>query len=54
MHPNGHEVTYVVEGEQTFYIEGVGPKVVKAGGAIYISQPRGIQGASSGAARITS
>ena len=30
MHPNGHEVTYVVEGEQTFYIEGVGTKVVKA------------------------
>jgi quercetin dioxygenase-like cupin family protein len=35
MHPNGHEVTYVVDGEQTFYIEGVGTKVVKAGEAIY-------------------
>jgi len=35
MHPNGHEVTYVIEGEQTFYIEGVGTKVVKAGEAIY-------------------
>jgi quercetin dioxygenase-like cupin family protein len=35
IHPNGHEVTYVVEGEQTFYIEGVGTKVVKAGEAIY-------------------
>jgi quercetin dioxygenase-like cupin family protein len=35
MHPNGHEVTYVVEGEQTFYIEGVGTKVAKAGEAIY-------------------
>ena len=35
MHPNGHEVTYVVEGEQTFYIQGVGTKVVKAGEAIY-------------------
>jgi quercetin dioxygenase-like cupin family protein len=23
VHPNGHEVTYVTEGEQTFYIEGV-------------------------------
>jgi len=34
-HPNGHEVTYVIEGEQTFYIEGVGTKVVKAGEAIY-------------------
>jgi quercetin dioxygenase-like cupin family protein len=35
VHPNGHEVTYVVEGEQTFYVEGVGTKVVKAGEAIY-------------------
>jgi quercetin dioxygenase-like cupin family protein len=35
MHPNGHEVTYVVEGEQTFYIEGIGTRVVKAGEAIY-------------------
>jgi quercetin dioxygenase-like cupin family protein len=35
VHPNGHEVTYVIEGEQTFYIEGVGTKVVKAGEAIY-------------------
>src|SRR5262249_48373524 len=35
VHPNGHEVTFVVEGEQTFEIEGVGTKVVKAGEAIY-------------------
>ena len=35
MHPNGHEFTFVVEGEQTFEIEGVGTKVVKAGEAIY-------------------
>ncbi len=35
VHPNGHEVTYVIEGEQTFYIQGVGTKVVKAGEAIY-------------------
>ena len=35
MHPNGHEITYVVEGEQTFEIEGVGTQVVKAGEAIY-------------------
>src|SRR5262245_19948505 len=35
MHPNGHEITYVVEGEQTFEIQGVGTKVVKAGEAIY-------------------
>jgi len=35
MHPNGHEITYVVEGEQTFEIEGVGTKTVRAGEAIY-------------------
>ena len=35
MHPNGHEITYVVEGEQTFEIDGLGTKVVKAGEAIY-------------------
>jgi len=34
-HPNGHEITYVVEGEQTFETEGVGTQVVKAGEAIY-------------------
>ena len=35
MHPEGHEVTYVVEGEQTFEIEGVGQKIVKAGEVLY-------------------
>jgi quercetin dioxygenase-like cupin family protein len=35
MHPEGHELTYVVEGEQTFEIDGVGTKVVKAGETIY-------------------
>ena len=35
VHPNGHEITYVVEGEQTFEIEGVGTRVVRAGEAIY-------------------
>lgn len=35
MHPNGHEITYVVDGEQTFEIEGAGTKIVKAGEAIY-------------------
>ena len=35
IHPNGHEITYVIEGEQTFYIEGVGTRIVKAGEAIY-------------------
>jgi len=31
VHPNGHEITYVIDGEQTFDIEGIGTKVVKAG-----------------------
>ena len=35
VHPNGHEITYVIEGEQTFEIEGIGTKIVKAGEAIY-------------------
>jgi len=35
VHPNGHEITYVIEGEQTFEIDGVGTKVVRAGEAIY-------------------
>ena len=35
MHPNGHEWTYVLEGEQTFEIEGVGTKIVKAGEIVY-------------------
>ena len=34
-HPNGHEVTFVIEGEQTFEIDGIGTKVVKAGEALY-------------------
>ena len=34
-HPNGHEITFVIEGEQVFDIDGVGTKVVKAGEAIY-------------------
>ena len=35
MHPEGHEITYVVEGEQTFEIDGVGTRIVRAGEAIY-------------------
>jgi len=35
MHPEGHEFTVVIEGEQTFEIEGVGQKIVKAGEVIY-------------------
>jgi quercetin dioxygenase-like cupin family protein len=34
-HPDGHEFTFVVEGEQTFEVEGSGTKVVKAGEVIY-------------------
>jgi quercetin dioxygenase-like cupin family protein len=34
-HPDGHEFTFVVEGEQTFEVEGLGTKVVKAGEVIY-------------------
>jgi len=35
MHPEGHEFTFVLEGEQTFEIEGIGEKIVKAGEVIY-------------------
>jgi len=35
MHPNGHEYTFVIEGEQTFEVDGVGTKVVKAGEVLY-------------------
>jgi quercetin dioxygenase-like cupin family protein len=31
IHPDGHEFAYLIEGELTFKIEGVGEKVVKAG-----------------------
>jgi quercetin dioxygenase-like cupin family protein len=30
IHPDGHEFAYLIEGELTFRIEGVGEKVVKA------------------------
>jgi quercetin dioxygenase-like cupin family protein len=35
MHPNGHEFTFVIEGEQTFEIDGLGTKIVKAGEVMY-------------------
>jgi len=35
IHPDGHEFVFVVEGEQTFQIEGVGQKIVKAGEVLY-------------------
>jgi quercetin dioxygenase-like cupin family protein len=35
MHPNGHEFTFVIEGEQTFEVDGVGTKAVKAGEVLY-------------------
>src|SRR5450432_4505188 len=34
-HEEGHEFVYVVEGEQTFEIDGIGTKVVKAGEVVY-------------------
>jgi len=34
-HEEGHEFVYVIEGEQTFEIDGVGTKIVKAGEVIY-------------------
>jgi quercetin dioxygenase-like cupin family protein len=34
-HPGGHEFVYVVEGEQTFEVEGSAIKVVKAGEVIH-------------------
>jgi quercetin dioxygenase-like cupin family protein len=35
VHPDGHEFVYVLEGEQTFEVEGIGTKVVKAGEVIH-------------------
>lgn len=35
MHEDGHEFVYVIEGEQTFEIDGVGTKVVKAGEVLH-------------------
>jgi quercetin dioxygenase-like cupin family protein len=50
-HPNGHEVTYVVEGEQTLYIEGVGTKVVKAGDGTNVSSWPVVAGADPNSVR---
>jgi quercetin dioxygenase-like cupin family protein len=35
VHPEGHELVYVVEGEQTFEVDGVGTKVVKTGEVLH-------------------
>jgi quercetin dioxygenase-like cupin family protein len=35
MHPDGHEFVVVIEGEQTFEIDGVGQKIVKAGEVLH-------------------
>jgi quercetin dioxygenase-like cupin family protein len=35
VHQEGHEFVYVIEGEQTFEIEGIGTKIVKAGEMVY-------------------
>ena len=34
-HEEGHEFVYVIDGEQTFEIDGVGTKIVKAGEVVY-------------------
>jgi quercetin dioxygenase-like cupin family protein len=34
-HEGGHELTYVIEGEQTFEIDGVGTRIVRAGEIVY-------------------
>jgi mannose-6-phosphate isomerase-like protein (cupin superfamily) len=34
-HEEGHEFVYVIEGEQTFEIGGVGTKIAKAGEVVY-------------------
>jgi quercetin dioxygenase-like cupin family protein len=34
-HEGGHEFVYVVEGAQTFEIDGIGTKIVKAGEVVY-------------------
>lgn len=34
-HEQGHEFVYVIEGEQTFEIDGVGTKVIKTGEVVY-------------------
>src|SRR5438094_286760 len=31
IHPGGHELLYVLQGEQTFQIDGIGEKIVKTG-----------------------
>jgi quercetin dioxygenase-like cupin family protein len=37
IHPDGHEFAYLIEGELTFTIQGVGEKVVKAGEVNYVA-----------------
>jgi len=34
-HEQGHEFVYVIEGQQTFEIDGIGTKVIKAGEVVY-------------------
>jgi len=35
IHPDGHEFVFVIDGEQTFEVEGTGTKIVTAGGVLY-------------------
>ena len=37
IHPDAHEVAYVIEGDFTFQIEGEAPKEIKAGEASYLA-----------------
>jgi quercetin dioxygenase-like cupin family protein len=37
VHPDGHEFAYIIEGELTFSIKGVGERVVKAGEVNYLA-----------------
>jgi quercetin dioxygenase-like cupin family protein len=37
IHPDAHEVAYVIEGDFTFQIEGEAPRALKAGEASYLA-----------------
>jgi mannose-6-phosphate isomerase-like protein (cupin superfamily) len=37
IHPDAHEIAYVIEGDFTFQIEGEAPKEIKAGEASYLA-----------------
>ena len=37
VHPDGHEFAYIIEGELTFSIKGVGEKIVRTGEVNYLA-----------------